>query len=359
MRFDLWHRRLGWLRMVAVILGCGALAQSPAQAQTDEELIREKVGKTITNVRESALVAADEAAGAVNEVLLQWGLAPGDTGKYWLGVEVHEANSALRAQLGLEDKEGLVVGHVAPDGPAAKGGLKQYDVLIKANDGKLRRVPDLTGAVDKAEGKEVVLMLLRAGKSQTVTVVPDERPQDTFRFIAPSMGMVFGGTGPRPELPDGMKVTIERDGKKPASIQVKRGDEKWEITEDELDKLPDDVEKFVAPLVGGMPAIMRLEGKGPRIKFIQGHVRAPAAPPMGPKPMQPATPPRPFDIPVPPPGAEGGMPEAGPEISRRLDEIARQMEQMREEVRRLREERPRMPRPSRGAPPGEGEGPRD
>jgi len=53
------------------------------------------------------------------------------------------------------------------------------------------------------------------------------------------------------ELPDGMSVNIFREGKNPAKITVKQGNLKWEVNEDELSKLPDDIRKDVEPFVTG------------------------------------------------------------------------------------------------------------
>ncbi len=48
-----------------------------------------------------------------------------------------------------------------------------------------------------------------------------------------------------------MTVDIHREGKKPARITVKKGDQKWEINEDQLDKLPEEVRREVQPLLTG------------------------------------------------------------------------------------------------------------
>ena len=55
---------------------------------------------------------------------------------YWLGVEVFTVSPALRTQLGLADREGLVVEAMPPGSPAEKAGVKLYDVLVKAGGKK-------------------------------------------------------------------------------------------------------------------------------------------------------------------------------------------------------------------------------
>ena len=47
-----------------------------------------------------------------------------------------------------------------------------------------------------------------------------------------------------------MTVTISKQGKEPAKITVKQGDKSWEVTEDDLDQLPEEVRPHVEPMLG-------------------------------------------------------------------------------------------------------------
>ena len=62
------------------------------------------------------------------------------TGEYWLGVECLPVMPALRAQLNLPEKQGLLVAAVMPDSPAAKAGIKQHDVLLRVGEKPLAEV---------------------------------------------------------------------------------------------------------------------------------------------------------------------------------------------------------------------------
>ena len=62
---------------------------------------------------------------------------------------------------------------------------------------------------------------------------------------------MFPGGGPPPELPDNVTVNIVRHGKEPAKITVTRGDEKWEISDKELDKLPEELRPPIAQMMNG------------------------------------------------------------------------------------------------------------
>lgn len=63
-------------------------------------------------------------------------------------------------------------------------------------------------------------------------------------------------------LPDDLSVSVTRRGSEPARISVKKGEQSWEITEKELDKLPDDVRKQVESVIH--PVHSRFTGFGTR-----------------------------------------------------------------------------------------------
>jgi TolA-binding protein len=75
-----------------------------------------------------------------------------------------------------------------------------------------------------------------------------------YRILHPGTILPPGHPGGLP-VPENLSVMIHKEGNEPAKIVVKRGDDKWEITEKELDKLPKDVrthvERFFGPAAGG------------------------------------------------------------------------------------------------------------
>jgi hypothetical protein len=89
----------------------------------------------------------------------------------WLGVSTTEASEALASQLDLQPGAGLVVTYVAPESPAAKGGLRKNDVLTQFDDQALVHPAQLRKLVRvRHEGTIVKLAFYRAGKQQTVSV---------------------------------------------------------------------------------------------------------------------------------------------------------------------------------------------
>lgn len=235
---------------------------------------------------QNLVILADDAAAAATDA------APGD---FWLGVACEPLSDADRAGLHIPKDQGLVVRQVLADGPAAKAGLKPGDILLQAGDKPLAATADLLSAVAAAKTHELSLKLLRDGKPLTIAATPAERPKTLPGDVLPvpqlpagpgrelidawlkEHGIQSGQTGrvqivrpgaavlmgsgirqsTRVELPDNVSIDIHREGKKPAQITVKRGDEKWDVSEDELAKLPDDVRRLVEPLLGRGP--MRID----------------------------------------------------------------------------------------------------
>lgn len=89
----------------------------------------------------------------------------------FLGVVLGEVDEALAAQLNLPEGTGVLVRAVMDGSPAAKAGLKEFDVLRYLNDQLLVNEPQLQTLVRQAGvGTDVKLTLMRGGKTEYVTV---------------------------------------------------------------------------------------------------------------------------------------------------------------------------------------------
>ena len=267
-------------------------------------------------------------------------------GDYWLGVECRRVSGPLSAQLDLPEDTGLVVQSVVPDSPAAKAGIRQYDLLMEVGDTPLKGVVDLIEAVEDAKVKEIEIKLIHRGELRVVKVTPAKRPEDArpqgvvrtpggdllkvdkwlgrdwsdrlgrgptrFRFLHPGT-ILPSDAEARARLPGNMKLRIQKQGDEPARIVVERGDEKWEATEEELDKLPEDVR----------PHVQRMLGRAP--SGLLDHVRQ-------------------FDFEFVPdwtaPGPPGGRPPAPngrlqQRLEKCMDEMNRRIEQMNKSMQEL------------------------
>ena len=206
--------------------------------------------------------------------------------RFWIGVASEPAGAAMHAQLpDLPKGAGLVVQQVVADSPAAKAGIQPNDILFAAGEKSLGQVADLSAAIAAGKDAELPVKLLRSGKSMTIAVkpeaqklpgvkvnelTPDEKalrlfvnqlePDALYPLVLRDLPVTTDGESlvVKHELPDDMTVDIHRQGKKPAKITVKKGDRKWEINEDQLDKLPEDVRHEVEPLLGGGPERIKL-----------------------------------------------------------------------------------------------------
>ena len=97
----------------------------------------------------------------------------------YLGVGLQPLDEDLAPSLGLPKDSGEIVRSVVPDGPAARGGLQQGDVIVKVNGQPV--TPDQTVSyliANTPVGSRVPLEIIRGGKRATVTVQVGERPTE-------------------------------------------------------------------------------------------------------------------------------------------------------------------------------------
>jgi S1-C subfamily serine protease len=79
----------------------------------------------------------------------------------------------LRRRLGLTQASGVLVAELAPDGPAARGGLAAGDVVVALDGTPIGGVDDLHRALtEEKAGRDVVLSVLRAAELMTVRTTP-------------------------------------------------------------------------------------------------------------------------------------------------------------------------------------------
>jgi S1-C subfamily serine protease len=81
-----------------------------------------------------------------------------------LGIEYQEVSGQLARFFRLPDERGLLVTSVDEDGPAAKGGLKAGDVILKFGGKDVRDADDLRHEEMHAASQEVTITVQREGK---------------------------------------------------------------------------------------------------------------------------------------------------------------------------------------------------
>ena len=103
-----------------------------------------------------------------------------------LGAPVSEE---VRAQLPIQAGEGISVSHVMPDGPAAKAGIEQHDILVRLND-QILVTSDQFKALVKMQkpGDSVKLAFFRKGERKEASVALTEHEfseaRDVLRYIS-------------------------------------------------------------------------------------------------------------------------------------------------------------------------------
>ncbi len=230
--------------------------------------------------------------------------------KFWLGISLKPIDGDLAKYLGSTD--GVFVESVFPESPAAKGGIKQGDILITANGTKLTDPKSLFAVMNALKAGEngsvmpVAFEFLRNGAKQTVEVAPADRPKEMqvqvgggdekqtitidadaeaeevlsnlrsitegkdgvriFRFGSPAKLLIgpeskAGSEHSKSESKnvhinkDGhvVEVRVHREGDGDAKIVVVKDGDKKEFTEKDLEKIPEDIREQVKSMLSTKP----------------------------------------------------------------------------------------------------------
>jgi hypothetical protein len=274
---------------------------------------------------------------------------------------------ALNAQLDLKGQGALVI-KVQDDGPAAKAGVLENDVVLAIGDQQIAAPEDLRASASKSEGKELTIKLLRGGKEQTLRIKGELRDRPSYTFSTKKHQIEFdtqmieervrqklkdagvdlrmqviqpGAFLPKganflikmqAELPDDVTVDIHRQGKQPAEIKVKQGDKSWEVKEGDLSPLPEALRPHVERMLGNAP--MQFKIAGVDVPF------PPVAPKISVAPKAPVTP-KAAAAPVNPRDAAEQQLRAARHsetLSRRVEQMNRRLEEMHKHLESLRKE---------------------
>ncbi len=97
----------------------------------------------------------------------------------YLGVGLQPVDEDLAPSLGLPKDSAEIVRSVVPDGPAARAGLQQGDVIVRVNGQAV--TPDQTVSylvANTSVGSRVPLEIVRGGKHQVINVMVGQRPTE-------------------------------------------------------------------------------------------------------------------------------------------------------------------------------------
>jgi serine protease DegQ len=96
----------------------------------------------------------------------------------WIGVEPRDLTPEMAETFNIPVKEGVLITGVLHNGPAAQGGIKPGDVVLKVGDALVMNTAQLLNAVAALTPGQVSVVLVQRGKEQvSIQVTPAQRPQ--------------------------------------------------------------------------------------------------------------------------------------------------------------------------------------
>jgi len=170
----------------------------------------------------------------------------------WLGVMINPVRPEFQEHLNVEDGVGALVSQVLPDGPAARAGIKEYDVIIEFDGEVVGDMNDLPRLVARTRvDKKVKVLVLRDGKRKTLTakiaaMEDDEvievatRDSGASAFgvrvqeVTPEIAQQLGVDGS-----DGVVVTAVEPGGAASEAGLRRGDIILEVNRAPVNNLDD------------------------------------------------------------------------------------------------------------------------
>lgn len=105
-----------------------------------------------------------------------------------LGVGIQDVNEKTAEEMNVIKGKGVLVTGIAPDGPAAQGGIQKSDIILEVNGKKVNSSQELARTIATYDPDEVVkLKILRDGVKQNVDIILGER-KVTLESLKPSQG---------------------------------------------------------------------------------------------------------------------------------------------------------------------------
>jgi len=97
----------------------------------------------------------------------------------YLGVAIGPVDAKLAKYLPKGARDGVVIGKVTDESPAANAKLQESDIILKLNGQEVKDTRTLQGIVEKLEvGKSYPVEIIRDGAPMTVEVTMEEMPED-------------------------------------------------------------------------------------------------------------------------------------------------------------------------------------
>ncbi|MDD4601213.1 MAG: trypsin-like peptidase domain-containing protein [Negativicutes bacterium] len=112
--------------------------------------------------------------------ILQSVIEKGRVVRAYLGVGVLDRNTAARYGYELNIERGVYLAQVAPNGPAAKAGLREGDIILKVAGTETNSVADLRSTIDaQPVGSKKDVIIIRNNQTMTIVVTFEEMPAES------------------------------------------------------------------------------------------------------------------------------------------------------------------------------------
>lgn len=267
--------------------------------------------------------------------------------KYWLGIQLAPTPEILKKHVERLKDGGAMVAGVAPESPAEKAGLKAGDHVLKINDVTISSPMQVIKIVGDSDGKALTVRLLRGLEIESLTVQPEEAPENLISAMQPQIQAVPGvrvqpakpsqrlrffapGQIVPPQvrlqaleqdMPQNMMIRVEKKGDGPTNLHIEREGKSWDVTEENIDELPEDLRPIAKRYLAQGAAGNNIIIGGQDVPFIELQEMIKD---MGPQ----------------------GLP-GNADFEKRIQE---EMKQMHEMIRKMHERMERMPVPQQPAP---------
>ena len=128
----------------------------------------------------------------------------GETRRGWLGVRIQDVTPDVAEAMGLTDAKGALITDV-PDGPAKDAGMQAGDVITSFDGADVADTSELVRRVaDAPVGEAVRVVVMREGKSQTLSVTLGRREEAEAAEAVPAAGT----PPPEPQTADVLGLTV-------------------------------------------------------------------------------------------------------------------------------------------------------
>jgi serine protease Do len=193
-------------------------------------------------------------ANLARNIVAQLSEPGGRVRRGWLGVNIQQVTDEIAESLGLTGGgRGALVARAQEGGPAAEGGIRNGDVILRFNGQEVKEMRNLPRIVAETPvGRDAPVVVWRDGREQTVSVKVGELPTEQQQAAATPgpqqrpteiTGLGLSVSGITPELrerfglkPDqrGVVVTEVQPGSTAAEREIRAGDVIVEVQQERV-----------------------------------------------------------------------------------------------------------------------------